>query len=222
MKITQILYALLLMLLSACGSSTDIDGNISKNSSDFMFAGNPGTELVFETTYTEADSNGIQVEISRDTITWTIIERNIPHPKGGISVHILEEDKTKDIPYGLYNNYYFSYNNNAIVVFTSLKDTTAAQVLKYPLTVGSQWSNQTIKSITETVHTIIGTVQAVRVESKNRIQYFTDSTIVTVNNYFSHEVLIPLKITSYEIHDLRSNKVRIQTATSKLIQYTKK
>jgi len=220
------------LLLSSCGESTSPDDNFSTNARDFLFAGNVGTEIVLAVTRSEIDTNGVKTISPVDTLIWTIMERNVPHPVGGSAIRIREENRrgVDTIRYSLDSTYYAFYNDG-IAYFSSLNTTNSEMIIKNPLTVGAQYTNGDVgsgdnralivKSVGEIVNTSYKQMKTVRIESQD--SSVSNSIIYkeSMKYYFAPEVLVAhAERINERIYP--SKKKRTQMFVTDLVRYTKK
>ena len=225
MKTIHIFSAALIIILTACNSSTEPDNSFPTDARDFLVAGNPGTEIVFTITRTETDTLGVQTVSPVDTMIWTVMERNAAHPVGGSCVRIREEN----ILAGSSKSYikdstYYSFYNNAIVYFNSLSDMSPEILLMNPLVVGTQWEAEgvvKIKSVGETVNTVLKPMKCVTIEGvRSSSSGQTINNVSIVYNFASEVFLARGESTASRTYP--SNKTSTTSVVRNLIRYTKK
>ncbi len=212
------------LLLSSCSDSTEPSDTFSTDAKDYMFAGNPGTELVYTTTDIEVDTNGLMRVSPSDTIIITIMERNVLHPIGGLSIRYLYEIITSPQP--IDDSTYFSYYNNGIYQFSTFRDTSATLFLNNPLSVGSKWASRmdtfTVKSVGEMVNTTFKSMKSVRVEMQNSSTSPNQEKYnFYLKYYYAPEVFLAKGEDIYETI-YPSGKKKTRTTITDLIRYTKK
>lgn len=227
LKTARILYIVLLTLLSSCGSSTDTDDNLPTDARDYMYAGNPGTEIVMTSTHSETDTSGRSHTPQIFTNVMTIMERDALHPKGGKSIRIRHEGRTQNSNPRVSDSLYYSYFDNSIVSFNSVRDTVFRLLAKNPLTVGTQWVvgrlNVTVKSVGEIVNTTYKPLKAVLVVGADTSVSSSgqQKTISTYKLYYAPEVFFARG--EYRSETIYSdNKKSVETQIDDLVQYTKK
>lgn len=140
MRFSYLLILAVCVLFNACNESTAPQDEvpISTDIKDYLIAGNPGTELVYIETITKKFQDSIQVTY-KDTITFTVVARDVMHPIGGASVQILESRVGEsNLAKSSYTSYYCLYNNS-IASFGSLTDQYPDYLLKDPLIKGKDW-----------------------------------------------------------------------------------
>ncbi len=216
------------LLLSACGDSTSPNDNFSTDIRDYMYAGNPGTEFVYHSVINELDSNGTQRLNVHDTITLTILERNVRHPKGGLSVRLLQDVRSSIKSSSSKDTVYFSFYNNGISRFKSIRDTAVFMIMKDQLTVGSVWvfgekdaGKGTVTAVGETIYSSFKPMKTVKLEANDTISTANGIHILNGAMYFAPEVLYS-RYTSYSQTQYPTGKLRVRADTVTLVKYTKK
>lgn len=227
MKITQILFAALLLLLSACSDSTNTNDSFPTEAKDFMLAGNPGTELVMTDTYIQTDTTGKEYGPEVMTSVWTIMERDAPHPVGGKSLRVRVESRKLNSNPNITDSMYISTFDNSIMRFLSIKDTNVIPLLKNPIVVGAQYkvrnATATIKSVGEVINTTYKPLKTVLVEVVDTVVSTSSQTktVYTHRFYFAPGMFV-VRYEEIRLKIYQDNHTSKETFIDDLIQYTKK
>lgn len=227
MKSIYTFSAAMLLFLCSCGSSTDPDAGLSADVRDYMYAGNPGTEIIMTDTHTETDTSGVTHTPTVGTYLTTIMERDAMHPIGGKSIRVRQEGRYPGSNPSIHDSVYYSIYDNSIVRFSSIKDTDYGAYAKNPLVAGTHLEiyGQTVivKSVGEIVNTTYKPLKAVLLESiDSSVSSSTNlKSVRTTRIYLAPEVFLARMETSFVTY-YPNNKTYIESNVADLIQYTKK
>lgn len=192
MKYYGLCFSLCIMaLMTSCGDkATDVNG--SNEVKDYLWSGNPGSQLVYLETNTYFDKNGLVLNSYVDTNIYTILETNAVHPKGGNAVRY--RLYTTLAPTVQNDSNYFSLYNGSIAFYRTAQNTPFNIILKGPLTVGNSWSSEAsppsykIESVDENITTPLKSFQVIRVLGTDDLHFGSPGTI-DFKYYFAPEVL---------------------------------
>ena len=227
MKSIYTFSAALFLFLCSCGSSTDTDAGLSSDVRDYMYTGNPGTEIIMTETHTETDTSGVTHTPKVGTYLTTIIERDAMHPIGGKSIRVRQEGRYPGSNPSIHDSVYYSIYDNSIVRFSSIKDSANAIYAKNPLVAGTHLviHGQTliVKSVGEIVNTTYKPLKAVLLEAiDSSVSTSTKlKTVHTTRIYLAPEVFLA-RIESSHVTYYPNDKTNIESNVADLVQYTKK
>ncbi|MBI3259320.1 MAG: hypothetical protein HYZ54_07610 [Ignavibacteriae bacterium] len=228
MNCFRFLPLLAFILLCSCGDSTNPQENQGPTAIDYLFAGNPGSQIQYTIAFTETDSNGIKPTLM-DTVTWTVLDRNFSHPIWGNCVKMHQFARGQNNPKGFGIDYYFGLYNNSLYLFPSLTDSLGIITMKNPLTIGNHWIDKgnpnfesdkecTIQEIDVPILTTYKTLNTIRIDSKDTLFRSTGNIVENSKEYYAQGLFL--------VHSERTSnniKTNVQSLSIiDLIRYTKK
>ncbi|MBI3260651.1 MAG: hypothetical protein HYZ54_14425 [Ignavibacteriae bacterium] len=227
MKAFHFFSVIMLLYLCSCSGTTDSNESFPQDVTNFMLAGNPGTELVMKETYSQTDTTGKESGAQIITSLWTVMERDVLHPIGGKSVAIRTESREANSSTVRIDSLYLSLHDNLLMRFMSMKDTTMIPFLKNPVIVGTQFmmgnAKATVKSVGEIVNTTYKPLKAVLVEAVDTVV----STSSQIKFVFTHRFYLAPEVFIARYEEIRlkiypDNRTSKETIIGDLVQYSKK
>lgn len=169
--------------------------DFSSSIRDYALSAEAGKTMTFVVTNTLTDTAG-KVSTTRDTVLWTIINRNASHPEGGNAIEYTEKFLSK----GTVSNpisYFMVVNDNTLGAYqgTSSSFTT---FLKSPLRKGTSWRwknatspEYTISDTSDKITLPTGTYAAVRAEAGYEETILSESKIIKhrLKNFLAQGVI---------------------------------